>query len=143
MDRELFARLQAEPNANMSTLEIEHERAERERQRLLQNIKAKATPEQRAEAKRRFDAINAVNRVQKAVEASDIIEVRMVEIQEMILATLKDVTSAEESAEILRRAEPLLKRFATTLSDYDVTNWVGHQIEALRAEKAAKQLAGY
>jgi len=144
MDTELWQRLQAEPDAQKSSLELADEARRREHLRVLQGIKRPAvTAEQRAAAKKAFDAISAVNRAQESLEANDIIETRKTEIKAMILAACKDVTTAEESAELCQRAVPLLTRFATTLSDHDITNWVGHQLEALRAEKAAKELAGY
>jgi hypothetical protein len=60
----------------------------------------------------------------------------------MIIESLKDTTTAEEAEEVCRRAVPLMTRFVTTMSDFQVSQWVNHQVESLRAEKAARQLAG-
>jgi hypothetical protein len=142
MSQELWNRLKQQPNASKSTLQIEAERNERERQRSLQCVKRQTTPVEREAAALRFRAITAMNAAETAIAENDIIAQREREIQQQIVEACKDVTSTVEQAEILRRAEPLLRRFATTLDDYSVTEWVGFQIQEIRARKEAERLAG-
>ena len=142
MDNELFERLKADPENAKSSLQLNAERNAQEHARTLRDIKRPVTAEQRAAAKQKFDAINAANQVLDAVEATGIVETRKAEIKGMIIESLKDTTTAEEAEEVCRRAVPLLTRFVTTMSDFQVSQWVNHQVESLRAEKAARQLAG-
>lgn len=141
-DQKLWNDLRSNPANAKSSMQVATELRAQEHARTLQGLKPAVTAEQRAEAERRFDAINAANLAAETVEATGIVETRKTEIQEMILAALKDTTTFAESTEVCRRAAPLLTRFATTMNDYQITIWVGHTVQALREEKEAQRLAG-
>lgn len=142
MDRDLFEQLKSEPDANNSSLQLNAEYQQREHQRMLRNMKRKPTPAEVEQAKKNFAAINAVNELEKQLEQDSIVAQRAREVAEEIAAALKDVATPDEVAEVCRRVEPLLKRFVTSLSDYQIVEWCRHTLEVIRNEKAARELAG-
>jgi hypothetical protein len=142
-DQTLWDDLRSNPENAKSSIQLAAEQREQERLRALQNIKVKPAPAAREAAAQRFRSIQAMNAAEKATAAVDVVNQRIAEVRQQILEACKDVTSAAEQAEIVSRAEPLLRRFATALDDYSVTEWVGHTLAAIRGEKAAKELTGY
>jgi hypothetical protein len=142
-NQELWNRLRQEPDANKSTIQLAAEQREQERLRSLQTVKPVVTAAERESAAQRFKSIQAQKAVERATAELDVANRRIAEVRQQIAESCKEVTSAAEQAEIVSRAEPLLRRFVTALNDYDVTEWVGHTLAAIRGEKAAKELTGY
>jgi len=134
-DPQLFARLQAEPNANRSTLEIEHDRTKRERQRTLTGIRKPVTQVEREEQARRFRAIQAQAELENQLEQDSLIAQREREIQQLVTAAL-EVATEEERAAVLERARPKLRQFALYSTDVKVADWCWAQIQQIRADKS-------
>lgn len=135
MDRELFERLKQEPNASKSTLQIESERSQREYQAALKNVKPVITAERRAEAQRRFDAINAANRAEEATNANGIIEVRTKELQALVTSAL-EVATPSEATQVRALVTPaMLKHWALYCKNYDVVEYLNAELQKLRAAK--------
>ena len=125
-----------------SSLEIWQEQLRGEYEAALAKTKRPPTQAERDAAKKKFKAIEAQNELVKQLEQDSFIVQRAREVAEEIAAALKDVATPEEVAEVDRRAAPLLKRFVTSLSDYEITEWCHHTLEVIRNEKAARELTG-
>lgn len=136
MDTELWQRLQAEPDAQKSSLQLNAEYQQREHRRMLENVKPVVTAEQRAEAKRRFAAINAVNELNAELERTSFIAQHEQELQALITAALA-VATPDEAKQVRSQITPaMLRHFVLNCTDYDVSVYVGDLLQTIRSKKA-------
>jgi hypothetical protein len=142
MDQELWAKLQAEPNAQKSSLEVAAEQRAAEHRKALQSVKQPITQAARDAARKRFEAITATNKALDEADQNNIVEARKAELRLLVQETLKNVSTPTEQNFVNEKTEPLLTRFVSTMSDFQVTEFVNHTLESLRNDVAARRLAG-